>query len=287
MAENGTIETVVDGVVEARRDYCKGDYIVLGSRGGRYPMTASEFASRYHTDRETQENRENREKQAVVEAPSLPSRPPARRPTKKRTSFRFVFGDASMSKAPRPARDPALAEEGFELFTPTGKVWIHELSAEDIRKHFPAGRFTGRWGGEVKVDAGDILASPFPSGGEVYLIKSQLFFRTYQQMQLPNQVDSPSKHRHSAKSAIIEQLSGMNHHAAVIHARRHTTDADTTTVDALSGRISLGQQSLVNQIRKALPSRFRQRLREHSARIRALIRHRRLVQVRVRVRGEG
>ena len=53
MIEEGTIDTVVDGKVESRRSYDQGDYVVCGSRGGRYPMTAQAFSSRYdvsHTD---------------------------------------------------------------------------------------------------------------------------------------------------------------------------------------------------------------------------------------------
>ena len=36
--DDGIIEKVVDGQVEARHVYAKGDYLVIGSRGGEYPM---------------------------------------------------------------------------------------------------------------------------------------------------------------------------------------------------------------------------------------------------------
>lgn len=36
----GNCETKVKGVVEARKQYDKGDYIVIGSRGGMYPVSA-------------------------------------------------------------------------------------------------------------------------------------------------------------------------------------------------------------------------------------------------------
>ena len=49
--EEGVIETVVGGNVEARRPYSKNDYIVCGSRGGRYAMEAQLFNSRYISDR--------------------------------------------------------------------------------------------------------------------------------------------------------------------------------------------------------------------------------------------
>ena len=46
--EDGAIETIVDGVVEAKKMYSKGDYIMIGSRGGRYPMRAVDFSARYN-----------------------------------------------------------------------------------------------------------------------------------------------------------------------------------------------------------------------------------------------
>ena len=49
--EDGVIDTVVDGNVEARRPFQKGDYIIVGSRGGKYPMRESQFVDRYITDR--------------------------------------------------------------------------------------------------------------------------------------------------------------------------------------------------------------------------------------------
>ena len=49
--EEGIIDTVVDGKIESRRSYDKGDYIVCGSRGGRYPMSVIEFTSRYDISR--------------------------------------------------------------------------------------------------------------------------------------------------------------------------------------------------------------------------------------------
>ena len=49
MREEGMIDTVVNGEIEARCSYEKGDYIVCGSRGGRYPMQEHQFPSRYNT----------------------------------------------------------------------------------------------------------------------------------------------------------------------------------------------------------------------------------------------
>ena len=45
--EDGFLETIVDGIVETRKSYGKGDYIIIGSRGGRYSMRAVEFSARY------------------------------------------------------------------------------------------------------------------------------------------------------------------------------------------------------------------------------------------------
>ena len=41
------VETHVDGVCESRAHCSAGDYIVAGSRGGRYPMAAAAFEARY------------------------------------------------------------------------------------------------------------------------------------------------------------------------------------------------------------------------------------------------
>ena len=49
--DDGIIEKVVDGQVEARHVYAKGDYLVIGSRGGEYPMNRRDFANRYDTAR--------------------------------------------------------------------------------------------------------------------------------------------------------------------------------------------------------------------------------------------
>ena len=127
----GVLETIVDGVVEDCKKYAEGDYIMLGTRGGRYPMSASDFMSRYeHTQ-------------------------------------------------PKLASDPALVEEGFMRFESIGKIWAHEVSQSDLATHFPAGQFLGKWGGVTSVEPHDFIAMPFPTGGEVYRIKRELFGSTY------------------------------------------------------------------------------------------------------------
>ena len=49
MTEDGVIETIVGGSVEACRSYVKSDYLVCGSRGGRWPMSTGDFNLRYDT----------------------------------------------------------------------------------------------------------------------------------------------------------------------------------------------------------------------------------------------
>jgi Ca2+-binding EF-hand superfamily protein len=173
--ESGVLETVVGGIVEARKTYEVNDYIVCGSRGGRYPMRAADFISRYERGR------------------------------------------------PQPATDPALGEEGFRLFTPTGKIWARQISDTEVEAHFPAGKFLGK--GSVDVFADDFLAMPFPTGGEIYVIKQSLFVNTYALNKrvkeaptiIPRSNSSRESSRlkskdHRIKSAIIWWLDNVRNH---------------------------------------------------------------------------
>ena len=78
-----------------------------------------------------------------------------------------------------PASDQALAEEGFSLYQPKGMVWVLEPSDDDLQHFFPAGQFMGKWGTPVLIEATDYLVSPYPTGGEVYVIKHDLFQKSY------------------------------------------------------------------------------------------------------------
>ena len=49
--EDGAIKMIKDGVGHSRKKYNKGDYIVCGSRGQKYPMDAAQFSARYDTTR--------------------------------------------------------------------------------------------------------------------------------------------------------------------------------------------------------------------------------------------
>ena len=49
MTSDGIIESIVDGNVEDERPYERGDYIMIGSKGNRYPMQKEQFSNRYDT----------------------------------------------------------------------------------------------------------------------------------------------------------------------------------------------------------------------------------------------
>lgn len=131
--EDGIVETVVNGVCESRKPYTKGDFIVIGSRGGRYAMSSVDFAARYDLIHPTR------------------------------------------------SADSELADEGFQLFLPIGKIWGHQLTEADISEHFSLDQFVGRWGGICNVRAGDIIALPSPAADEIYAIPQNLFDQTYQE----------------------------------------------------------------------------------------------------------
>ena len=80
---------------------------------------------------------------------------------------------------PLPAIDTSLGAEGFQLFSPTPKVWAHELSTQDVETHFRRGCFYDKYGETVLVCATDILVIPFPSGQEVDVVKKMLFGTMY------------------------------------------------------------------------------------------------------------
>ena len=77
-----------------------------------------------------------------------------------------------------PALDPALAKDGFELFQPKGQVFAHLLDKYDMSLYFSTGVLVNKFGTHP-VHVGDALAMPFPNGGEVYVIRNNLFAHTY------------------------------------------------------------------------------------------------------------
>ena len=90
-----------------------------------------------------------------------------------------LFESRYETAAAAPARTAELAAEGFELFKPTGRVWALELAPSARAAELPAGAFVARWGEPMAVRAGDFLAAPFPSGGELYRIDRGAFEHTY------------------------------------------------------------------------------------------------------------
>ena len=86
---------------------------------------------------------------------------------------RYAFG------LPEPAELPDLAEEGFQLYSPSGRVFALQISTDEVASHFPKGAFVGSWGGRVTVEANDWLVVPYPAANEVYVIRQKLFPTTY------------------------------------------------------------------------------------------------------------
>ena len=120
--------------IEATTSYSKGDYVVAGSRGGKFAMQSQAFEQKYDQVRYEQ------------------------------------------------ASDAELANAGFKLYSAKGKVWAHELSADEQLAHFPSGQFIGKWGGAATVEPGSYLVMPFPAGDEIYSARRKLFSDIYQNM---------------------------------------------------------------------------------------------------------
>jgi hypothetical protein len=139
---DGVLETVINGVVETSKKYNRDDFIMHGTEGERYTMSAVDFTGRYE------------------------------------------------HSSPEPATDPKLAEEGFQLYRSTGKVWARQLSADEVSMRFPMGEFIASWGSPMKIAAGDFLAMPFPSGGEVYRIEETAFNATYSEQSIEDSIPS-------------------------------------------------------------------------------------------------
>ena len=118
MTEEGTVDTVVDGKIEARRAYEKGDYLICGSRGGRYPMPEHQFSSRYSTTHPD----------------------PASDPALASAGFKLFKAKGKVGALALLA-GPLLPA----LLTPvTGQVWSHTLAPGEVTEHFPSGRFIGK-----------------------------------------------------------------------------------------------------------------------------------------------
>ena len=171
--EEGVLDTVVNGSVEARKAFKKGDYIVCGSRGGRYSMTPSVFSERYD--------------------------------------------DAH----PTECSDRALNRAGFKSYQAIGKIWAKRLTIAEVGEYFPARRFIGRWGGlTMQIKANDLLAMPFPLGGEIYVIKAHLFKITYAHLNLQDHV--PTQAEVLAKWAVHLQQTKPLRESTIVFAKPAT-----------------------------------------------------------------
>ena len=70
-----------------------------------------------------------------------------------RTDFMARYNIA----APGEAENDQLASEGFQLFNPIGKVWAHELTADECSRDFSDGTFEGRRGGKKAIAPTDLF----------------------------------------------------------------------------------------------------------------------------------
>ena len=86
---------------------------------------------------------------------------------------------------PEPSEDSNLADEGFLQYLTKGtEILALPISETDIEMYFPGGKvdgniLSGSGSSSIVLAAGDVLAMPFPEGGQVYPIKKTLFEKTY------------------------------------------------------------------------------------------------------------
>ena len=73
----------------------------------------------------------------------------------------------------------SLTSEGYEAYRPTGRVWAKRVTKEDIEQWFPKQKFVASWGEPMAVDENDMIAVPWPNGGEIYRIERVAFQQTY------------------------------------------------------------------------------------------------------------
>ena len=121
MPEEGTIETVVDGKMESRRSYERGDYLVCGSRGGRYPMADHQFSSRYN-----------------ITCPEPASDP-------KLASAGFKMFKAKGKVGHRTSA--VIVVRSVVIFSTRllqRQVWSHKLTLDEVCDYFPSGQFFGK-----------------------------------------------------------------------------------------------------------------------------------------------
>ena len=195
--EDGFLETIVDGIVETRKSYAKGDYIIIGSRGGRYSMRPVEFSARY---------------------------------------------DRSNSQ---PASDLMLAREGFSLYLPTGMIWARKVSEEEMQSFFPIGKFAGKWGGtSLLVEPADYLVMPHPSCEEIYVIKNDLFNKSYTRHTMHDHIPSEAE--------TLAQWESVLRHEARVCRKKVTVLARVAEKDGSLAEMAQQQQQEQQQEEKRI-----------------------------------
>jgi len=198
--EDGVIETILNGVLETRVPYSKGDWIMLGTEGERYPMSHSKFLARYDPESATDEETPSRPGTASSRPGTASSRP----------------GTRSGTEAARRRLDRAKAE-GFRLYQAKGQVWAHRLTELEHADHFPLGQLKAPWGEAMLISPGDYLAIPYPSGGELYRIQPKVFAETYKR--------EPGNDRISISPALVSKTDSPRRKASLATPRRKASQA--------------------------------------------------------------
>ena len=95
--------------------------------------------------------------------------------------YGMTASDFSMTfeLSPKPARNEILAQENFQLFRQTGRIWALELSSEDVAKHFSTGILITNSGVAAVVEPGCFLITPYPCAGHVSVLDAKAFASTF------------------------------------------------------------------------------------------------------------
>ena len=97
---------------------------------------------------------------------------------------RYVMGKAKFmarydSANPSEPSSLELKSEGFRSYRAIGSIWGYRITEADVQQHFTAGCFQASWGEKMVCCRDDILAVPWPDGGEIYRIEKTAFQDTY------------------------------------------------------------------------------------------------------------
>ena len=93
----------------------------------------------------------------------------------------FEFG-LSYELSPEPAANDILAQEGFQCYRLSGRIWAHELSSSEVAVHFPAQKMITSWGSTTLVQPGHFLFMPYPYAGEIFVADRQVFFVNFSEV---------------------------------------------------------------------------------------------------------